>query len=68
MYNITQCSDYPAGEESGYSGAIGFHDQVILNNKYVQITPAWTVTNLSSGLTPQCSYGGSVRKQVFLTY
>jgi hypothetical protein len=68
VYNITQCSDYPAGEESGYSGAIGFHDQVVLNDKYVQITPAWTVTNVSGGLTPQCNYGGSTRKQVLLTY
>jgi len=68
VYNITQCSDYPSGEASGYSGAIGFHDQIVLNDSYVKITPAWTVTNLSSGLTPQCSYGGSTPKQVILTY
>ncbi len=68
VYNITQCSDYPAGEASGYSGAIGFHDQIVLNSKYVKITPAWTVTNLTSGLTPQCNYGGSLPKQVILNY
>ncbi|HTG61980.1 MAG TPA: hypothetical protein VMG63_21560 [Terriglobia bacterium] len=68
VYNITQCSDYPAGEASHYSGAIGFHDQIVLNDNYVRITPAWTVTNSASGLTPQCNYGGSTPKQVILTY
>ncbi|HLW85462.1 MAG TPA: hypothetical protein VKR60_09635 [Candidatus Sulfotelmatobacter sp.] len=68
VYNITQCSDYPAKEGSGYSGAIGFHDHIVLNDSYVKITPAWTVTNVSGGLTPQCSYGGSVPKQVILNY
>jgi len=69
VYNITQCSDYPANEASGYSGAIGFHDQIVLNRNYVQIAnPAWTITNLTSGLTPQCNYGGSTPKQVILTY
>ncbi len=47
VYNITQCSDYPAGEESGYGGKIGFHDQVILNDQYVQINPSWTISNVS---------------------
>jgi len=59
VYNITQCSDYPASEESGIGGQIGFHDQLVWNDKNVQITPAWTVTNLAGGLTPQCNYGGS---------
>jgi hypothetical protein len=68
VYNITQCSDYPAGEESAHSGSIGFHDQVVLNRDYVQITPAWKVTNVSGGLSPQCNYGGSIPKQVNLTY
>ena len=68
VYNITQCSDYPPGEASGYSGAIGFHNQIVLNNNYVRITPAWTVTNVASGLTPQCNYGGSTPKQVILKY
>ena len=68
VYNITQCSDYPAGEESGYGGTIGFHDQVVLNDQYVQINPPWTVTNLAGGLTPQCNYGGTKRQEVYLTY
>jgi hypothetical protein len=68
VYNITQCSDYPAGEESGYGGKIGFHDQVILNDQYVQINPSWTISNVSGGLTPQCNYGGTKRPQVYLNY
>ena len=65
VYNIVQCGDYPPPD---YAGGIGFHNQSVLNNRYLQITPAWTVTNLSSGLTPQCNYGGSTPKQVVLTY
>jgi hypothetical protein len=65
VYNIAQCSDYPPPD---YAGGIGFHNQSVLNYKYIQITPSWTVTNLASGLTPQCNYGGSVPRQVTLTY
>jgi hypothetical protein len=65
VYNIAQCGDYPPPD---YAGGIGFHNQSVLNDKYVQITPAWTITNWSSGLTPQCNYGGSNPKQVILTY
>jgi hypothetical protein len=65
VYNITQCSDYPPPD---YAGGIGFHNQSVLNDKYVQINPAWTVTNWATGLTPQCNYGGSTPKQVVLTY
>jgi len=65
VYNIVQCGDYPPAD---YAGGIGFHNQSVLNNKYAPIIPAWTVTNLSSGLTPQCNYGGSTPKQIVLTY
>ena len=68
VYNITQCNDYPAGEISGHSGSIGFHDQIVLNDNYVRIATPWTITNLTSGLTPQCNYGGSTPKQVTLKY
>jgi len=68
VYAITQCSDYPATEESGIGGQIGFYDQLVENDKYVKITPAWTISNVSGGLTPQCSYGGSTPRQVTLTY
>ncbi|MGB6473254.1 MAG: hypothetical protein WBF04_04155 [Candidatus Sulfotelmatobacter sp.] len=66
VYNITQCSDYPP---SDYAGGIGFHNQSVLNDEYIAIkAPAWTISNVSGGLTPQCNYGGSAPKQVVLTY
>jgi len=68
VYNIAQCGDYPANPESGYGGGIGFYDQLVENDKFAAITPAWKISNVSSGLTPQCNYGGSTPKQVTLTY
>jgi hypothetical protein len=66
VYNIAQCGDYPPPD---YAGGIGFNNQSVLNDKFIPIaSPAWKVTNLSSGLTPQCNYGGSLPKQVILTY
>src|SRR5208283_2439108 len=61
VYNITQCSDYPPPD---YAGGIGFYNQSVLNDNFDVITPAWKVFNISSGLTPQCNYGGSLPKQV----
>jgi hypothetical protein len=66
VYYITQCSDYPA--PTNYLQGIGFYNQTVLNDEFVSITPAWTVTNVSGGLTPQCNYGGSLPKQVILKY
>jgi hypothetical protein len=68
VYNIIQCGDYPAGESSGYGGALGFNNQIVLNYNYAPVNPAWKVSNVSGGLTPQCNYGGSVPKQVILNY
>jgi hypothetical protein len=66
VYNIAQCGDYPPPD---YAGGIGFFNQSVLNDKFAPIaSPAWKVTNWSSGLTPQCNYGGSLPKQVILTY
>jgi len=65
VYNIVQCGDYPPTD---YAGGIGFHNQSVLDDKSMPITPAWTVTNWSSGLTPHCNYGGSTPKQIVLTY
>jgi hypothetical protein len=65
VYNIAQCGDYPAPD---YAGGIGFFNQSVLNDKFDVITPAWKVTNSSSGLSPQCNYGGSTPKQIVLTY
>jgi hypothetical protein len=69
VYNIAQCSDYPSN--GGYPGShsISFNQIGLYNNKNQQITtPAWSVTNSSGGLTPQCSYGGSIPKQIVLNY
>jgi hypothetical protein len=65
VYNIAQCGDYPPPD---YVGGIGFYNQSVLNDKFDVITPAWKVSNVSGGLTPQCNYGGSLPKQVVLTY
>lgn len=64
VYALSQCSDYPP---SGVGG-IGFFNQSLWNDQFVSITPAYTVTNVSGGLSPQCNYGGSLPKQVFLKY
>jgi len=63
VYNIVQCGDYPS------NGAINFYDQVLWNDTFALIKkPNWTINNLSSGLTPQCSYGGSLPQEVILSY
>jgi len=63
VYNVVQCGDYPS---SGYSS---FYDLGLYNYKWTKIAnPAWKVTNLSAGLTPQCNYGGTLPKQLTLTY
>jgi hypothetical protein len=63
VYNIAQCGDYPGG-----GGSFDFFEQYLYNDKLAQIKPAWKITNLSSGLSPQCSYGGSTPEEVILTY
>jgi hypothetical protein len=63
VYNIAQCGDYPA------NGAINFYDQGLYNDNFVRIaSPGWKVANLSSGLTPQCGYGGELPREVILNY
>jgi hypothetical protein len=63
VYNIAQCGDYPS------NGSINFYDQGLYNDLFAHIAnPAWKVTNLSSGLTPQCGYGGSLPQEVILNY
>ena len=69
VYNIKQCTDYPSN--GGYPGshAISFDNIGLYNDNFVQIAePNWSVSNISGGLTPQCSYGGSLPAQVILTY
>jgi hypothetical protein len=71
VYNIVQCGDYPNGLADAYTGAgpsIHFYNQGLYNAKYVKVAaPAWTIST-ASGLTPSCSYGGSLPKEVILTY
>ena len=63
VYNIVQCGDYPAG------GRIDFFEQYLYDDLGVQIAkPAWKISNVSSGLTPQCGYGGKLPEQVILSY
>ncbi|HEY9126461.1 MAG TPA: hypothetical protein VIM62_05000 [Acidobacteriaceae bacterium] len=63
VYNIVQCSNYPP------NGSISFHNLYLYNNSFNRIvSPNWSVSNTSSGLTPQCSYGGSISQQINLTY
>ncbi len=63
VYNILQCGDYPA------NGSISFYGLGLFDDKFDTIaSPGWSVTKLSTGLAPQCSYGGSLPQQVSLTY
>lgn len=54
-----------------FNGSISFKSIELYNDKFVNIaSPGWTISNVSAGLTPQCSYGGSVvsASDVKLTY
>lgn len=68
VYSVAQCSDYPA------DGAFEFYNLALYDNSFNQISnPAWTFdavsTASSSGLTPQCNYGGQDTGQnVIFTY
>lgn len=63
VYNIAQCGDYPS------NGSINFYGIGLYNDAFKQVSdPVWNITNASSGLTPQCSYGGYVPQQVTLNY
>ncbi len=69
VYNIVQCGDYPAAPRDDVYSGIAFYNQSVLNDKFVKIAaPNWKITNVAGGLTPQCSYGGTVPKQVILNY
>jgi hypothetical protein len=71
VYNIKQCSDYP-NNPNGFNGGthtISFDAIGLYNDKLQHIAnPAWSLGNWAFGLTPQCSYGGSVPSQVILDY
>jgi len=70
VYNVKQCSDYP-NNPNGFTGGthtISFNQILLYNWKGTQVTPSWSLTHWANGLTPQCSYGGSVPQQVILNY
>jgi List-Bact-rpt repeat protein len=54
VYGIAQCSDYPSDKY------ITFHPTLYDNNFQVIENPYWQLVDLSSGLLPQCNYGGQV--------
>jgi len=65
VYYVVQCSDYPP------NGAINYYGLALYDYNFNQISsPGWSITNLSSGFTPQCNYGGQVdtSTQVTLDY
>ncbi len=51
-YSVVQCSDYP---QSKY---LAFYPTLYDDNFHVVDEPNWLLQDLSSGLPPQCSYGG----------
>jgi hypothetical protein len=71
VYNIVQCTDYP-NTPNGFPGGghtISFNAIGLYNDKIQNIAnPAWSITYWDKRGTPQCSYGGSVPKQVILDY
>jgi len=61
VYNIKQCTDFPS------NGVISFHNIQLTNNLGQLIArPNWSVSNASSTLTPQCTYGVTLPMQVIL--
>jgi len=64
VYNVVQCSDYPS------NGSLTFSDIALYDYNFDRISnPGWSQPSWSSGLTPQCGYGGSVAaKRVTLDY
>jgi hypothetical protein len=64
VYGIVQCSDYPP------NNSVAFYDLALYDksfNKYPN--PGWVLFNYSTGLTPQCNYGGTMgTKKVTLNY
>jgi hypothetical protein len=55
VYSVVKCTDYPPNAPMFFS-AVALYDY-----NFSQIgSPAWSVTNASAGLAPQCEYGGAV--------
>lgn len=63
VYNVAQCSDYPPPD------ALTFNVTLYDNNFQVISNPGWFIHNWSTGLTPQCNYGGQTAPaEVTLTF
>lgn len=53
VYEIVQCSDYPA------IGATTFSKVALYDYNFQRIAnPGWSITDYYGGLSPQCNYGG----------
>jgi hypothetical protein len=60
VYRIAQCSDYPPNGGTNFFNE-ALYETYVLDTKKIQIAnPGWSYFNVSSGLTPQCNYGGKV--------
>ena len=71
IYNVASCSDYPNNPNGVTGGAydISFNQITLWDYKYDLVaTPAWKLTKWDKTDSPQCNYGGSVPKQIILTY
>lgn len=54
VYNVVKCKDFPS------NGSITFSSVALYNDSFVKISgPGWTLGK-TSGLSPSCSYGGTV--------
>jgi len=82
VYDVAQCGDYPKNQDTngGLPNGIAFDQLALWNDKFQVISnPAWAICKpgskgsdcpilLSKTGSPQCNYGGSVPKEVIITY
>lgn len=63
VYNVSRCSDYPAG------GSLAFYDLELHDDNFsLYSNPDWSFINASSGLTPQCGYGAALSPATVTLY
>jgi hypothetical protein len=82
VYGVDQCGDYPnnPNTNNGLQNGISFNQVSLWNDKFQIIgSPAWSICKpgskgsdcpilLSTTTAPQCNYGGSLPKEIILTY
>jgi hypothetical protein len=62
VYNVIKCSDYPP------NGSFVTNAQ-LLDYKFKEALPSWTLSKLYTKLTPQCGYGAHANSsEITLTY